>query len=138
MDVPLLIFGIPAYPLLPWLMRPYTDYPGSTAKERNFNYRQSRAQMCVENAFGWLIGRWRCLLKWMDYHVDNVPDIIATCVTLHNLCEVLGDNCQSDWFTNDTSLTSHATATTPPASSPAATTATATATSIRDAIRDSL
>ena len=62
-NVPLVILGDPAYPLLSWLMKPYLENAVTTLRERNFNYRQSRARMVVENAFGRLKGRWRCLLK---------------------------------------------------------------------------
>ena len=73
------------------------------------------------------------------YHIDNVPNVIATCVVLHNLCETLGDRCQSDWFTDDTSLSSQGTtATQPTASQPSSSTSATTAVLIRDAIRDSL
>ena len=51
-EVPLVILGDPAYPLLPWLMKPYAYNAHTTAKEKLFNYRQSRARMVVENAFG--------------------------------------------------------------------------------------
>jgi len=51
----------------------------------------------VENAFGRLKGRWRCLLKRIDHHTENVPYIVATCVTPHNLCELFGDRFQGSW-----------------------------------------
>ena len=57
-DVPLCILGDPAYPLLPWLMKPYAESVALTNSQRIFNYRQSRARMVVENAFGRLKGRW--------------------------------------------------------------------------------
>lgn len=57
-EVPLLVLGDPAYPLLPWLMKPFTDNGHLTAAERHYNYRQSRTRMVVENAFGCLKGRW--------------------------------------------------------------------------------
>ena len=59
-DVPLVMLGDPAYPLVSWLMKPYTLNDHTPADEKHFNYRQSRARMVKENAFGRLKGRWRC------------------------------------------------------------------------------
>ena len=53
--------------------------------------------MVVENAFGRLKGRWRCLLKRLDYNLCNVPVVVASCVTLHNICEEFGDHCLEEW-----------------------------------------
>ena len=76
-DVTLVVLGDAAYPLLPWLMKPYLDNPGTTDQERYYNYRQSRARMVVENAFGRLKGRWRCLLRRMAADVSNAPSIVG-------------------------------------------------------------
>ena len=43
--------------------------------------------MVVENAFGHLKGRWRCLLKRNDTATYNVPTLITACCVLHNVCE---------------------------------------------------
>ena len=45
----------------------------------------------VENDFGRLKLCWRCLSKKLDYKTKNVIDILAACVTLHNLCQICGD-----------------------------------------------
>lgn len=74
-------------------MKPYQENARTTDAQKHFNYRQSRARMVVENAFGRLKGRWRCLQKRLDLKLDNVPNVVATCVVLHNICEEFGDIC---------------------------------------------
>ena len=56
--VPLVVLGDPVYPLLPWLMKPYTANGRLTPAAKTFNYRLSRARIVVENAFGRLRSRW--------------------------------------------------------------------------------
>lgn len=91
-EIPLMILGDSAYPLLSWLMKPYSDTGALTPQQRHFNYRQSRAHMVVENAFRRLKGRWRCLLKRMDYYkIENATNVIASCIVLHNICKSRGD-----------------------------------------------
>ena len=51
----------------------------------------SSASQVVEQAFGRLKHRWRCLLKRCDAGVDNAIKIIGACVTLHNICEMRGE-----------------------------------------------
>ena len=50
-QVPLIIHGDPAYPSLPWLLKPYPDNSYTTPTKKLFNYRQRKARMVVENAF---------------------------------------------------------------------------------------
>lgn len=93
-----LILGDGAFPLSPNLMKPYADGPVFNQQQRVFNYHLSRARRVIENAFGRLKARYRCLVKNLAYHIDRVPVIVQTCCTLHNLCEELGDTCEREWL----------------------------------------
>ena len=108
-EVPLLLIGDPAYPLLDWLMKPFQDNGRLSREHHVFNYRLSRARIVVENAFGRLKGRWRCLLKRNDASIVNVPDIVGACVTLHNLCEMQSDSFIDEWLYSDSIQTHNTT-----------------------------
>ena len=60
-EIPLVVLGDPAY--LPWVMKPYIDNGHLSRDQRRFNYRLSRARVVVEDVYGRLKGRWRCLSK---------------------------------------------------------------------------
>ena len=96
-DVPLLILGDPAYPLLPNLMKGYTGY-GLTAVQKHFNNKLSSARFVVEHAFGRLKGRWRILNKKNDLRIDFMRPLVHTCCTLHNICESNGDPFRQAWM----------------------------------------
>lgn len=102
-QVPLCILGDPAYPALTWLMKAYPEHQNMTVRQINYNYRLSRARMVVENAFGRLKGRWRCLLKRNDCSADNVITVVCACVVLHNICELFQDECLEEWTVTDRS-----------------------------------
>ena len=97
-DVPLVLLGDLHTLCFPLLMKPYLWLVGMPAKKNKFNCRLSKARVVVENAFGRLKGRWWCLLKRMDNHVENVPHFVSACVVLHDVCEMYGDECQREWI----------------------------------------
>ena len=127
-----MILGDSAYPALPWLVKPFPETAIMTDMEKFYNYRQSRARMIVENSFGKLKGRWRCLLKRMDFQLENVAPVVTACVVLHNICELYGDTCLEEWRDSSTATGSPVISTST-SSTTSATSQTAAGT-IRDAI----
>lgn len=46
-----------------------------------------------------LKGRWRILLKRIDVQLKNVPNLVATCLVLHNMCIIFGDQFwKEEWM----------------------------------------
>lgn len=92
-QVPYTLVGDEAFPLKPYLMRPYPraaglDYP------KVFNYRLTRARRVLENAFGILANRWRILRRPFKASLENTNSIIASRLALHNF---LLTNNESRW-----------------------------------------
>lgn len=90
-DVPFFIVGDDAFPLRTYLMKPYSvrflDHD-----QRVFNYRCSRARRVVENAFGILASRFRCLHTCLQVTPVNAKKITKACVVLHNKLRDLRPN----------------------------------------------
>ena len=97
-DIPVVILGDPAYPLLRWVMKAFPDNGNLSHQQRKFNYCLSRARVIVEHSYGKLKGRWRCLLKRLDVNIDDVPELVAACCVLHNICEIHGDEFNVEWM----------------------------------------
>uniref|UniRef100_A0A673LCF8 DDE Tnp4 domain-containing protein n=1 Tax=Sinocyclocheilus rhinocerous TaxID=307959 RepID=A0A673LCF8_9TELE len=90
-NVPFVMVGDAAFPLKPFLMRPY---PGAnlTFKKRIFNYRLSRARMVVENAFGILSAKRRIFLNRINMQPKNVDTLVIAACILHNFLIVPSEN----------------------------------------------
>ena len=86
-DMPYFIAGDDAFPLKKWLMKPFSTR-GLDERCRIFNYRLSRGQCVVENAFIIPANRFSLLLGRMRQKPKVVCKIIMACICLHNLMRV--------------------------------------------------
>lgn len=82
--MPYFLIGDNAFALKKTMMKPY-GRRHLTRECRIFNYRCSRARRVVENAFGILACRFRCLLTTICKRPDNCRAIVMACIVLHNL-----------------------------------------------------
>nr|XP_060615329.1 uncharacterized protein LOC132765152 [Anolis sagrei ordinatus] len=94
-DVKPVILGDMAYPLLPWLMTPYSGHLDT--RKQLFNDTVGRCRTIVDYAFERLRGRWRCLLSRLDVRERYAPRVIVACCILHNICEARGEPLQDGW-----------------------------------------
>ncbi|XP_064483854.1 putative nuclease HARBI1 isoform X1 [Ornithodoros turicata] len=80
------LLGDLGYPLEPWLMTPFRA-PASD-KEVAYNAAHSRTRVRIEQCFGLLKMRFRCLQRYRTLHFapDRACNIITACAVLHNMC----------------------------------------------------
>lgn len=77
--------GDDAFPLKPYLMKPYTNHNRPlTREERIFNYRLSRARRIIENVFGILVSRFRVFDRKLAVKLETINKIVASACALHN------------------------------------------------------
>ena len=82
------------------MLSPYKGHKDElTREEYHWNFVQSSTRMCIERAFEMLKGRWRILLMRVDVHLKNVPELVSTCLVLHNICIIFGDSFwKTEWL----------------------------------------
>ena len=89
-DIPFFLLGDEALALDCNLMKPYPQR-SAFGDEKVFNYRLSRAQRIVENAFGILSSGFRILLRTLELYVQNVIQVVRACLALHNFLMEMKD-----------------------------------------------
>ena len=72
-----------AFPLKSYIMKLY-PHRGLTTKQKVYNYRQSRARITIENAFGILASRFQIMKKPIPFLPDKVDLFELTTCVLHN------------------------------------------------------
>ncbi|XP_011860040.1 PREDICTED: uncharacterized protein LOC105557405 [Vollenhovia emeryi] len=78
------LVGDEAFPLKPYLLRPYPGKNGLTQEQDIYNYRLSRARRIIENTFGILASQWRIYRKPIIASPDTAKLMVQATVCLHN------------------------------------------------------
>eukprot|EP00057_Strongylocentrotus_purpuratus_P028550 XP_011683024.1 PREDICTED: putative nuclease HARBI1 [Strongylocentrotus purpuratus] len=78
------LLGDNAFPLREFMLKPFSKRY-LNREEMVCNYRLSRARRVVENLFGIMAKRFRCLLTTLDVEPERAMTISNACITLHNL-----------------------------------------------------
>lgn len=83
-DIPYYLVGDDAFPLRRYMIKPYAQRYLDHGQDI-FNYRCSRGRRVVENAFGILSARWRCLHTPLQLEPDNAISVVKGMLVLHNI-----------------------------------------------------
>ena len=72
-------------------MRPYNIGQNIDPRKAKFNKKLCETRVRIERGFGILKARWRRHFKRLDSEIENVTNVIITCVVLHNMFQFNGD-----------------------------------------------
>lgn len=86
-----------AFALNRYIMKKYRGRNLSRA-QKVFNYRLGRARRIVENAFGIMANRFRCLLKPMELSVESAKLATIACCILHNFMLSRNTTTRANYF----------------------------------------
>lgn len=90
LQMPCFFVADDAFVLTENMMKPYSKRY-LNEKEKNFNYRLSRARRTIENAFGILSARWRIFRRPIAVNPTTVDNIIVSAICLHNFLKSVND-----------------------------------------------
>ena len=82
-DTPYFFIRDDAFPLRQHMLKPFSGRYMEN-EQLIFNYRLSRARWVVENLFGILGARFRCLLHTLEVTPEKAVSVTKACLTLHN------------------------------------------------------
>ncbi|KAG8372659.1 hypothetical protein BUALT_Bualt12G0089600 [Buddleja alternifolia] len=85
-SIPQYVLGDSCYPLLPWLLTPFSKKNEElSSSEMAFNEVHSRGMELVGTAFMKLKKRWKLVgKKWKEQCIEAFPFVIVACCLLHN------------------------------------------------------
>ncbi|GAB4837988.1 hypothetical protein Ancab_039833 [Ancistrocladus abbreviatus] len=84
------IVGTSGFPLMDWLLVPYT-HQNLTWAQHAFNEKIGEVQNVAKQAFTKLKTRWGCLQKRTEVKLQDLPSVVGACCVLHNICEMRND-----------------------------------------------
>ncbi|XP_052192789.1 protein ALP1-like [Diospyros lotus] len=81
------IVGDWCFPLLSFLITPFTWNGTGTPAQNEFDIALMKGRKVVEEAIGLLKGRWK-ILQDLNVGLNHAPQTIVACCVLHNLCQI--------------------------------------------------
>lgn len=106
------VVGNSSYPLLDWLLVPYT-HQNHTWSQHSFNEKIGDVQQIAKDAFMRLKGRWACLQKRTEVKLQDLPVVLGACCVLHNICELnnetMDESLNFDLFDDEITVGENAT-----------------------------
>ncbi|XP_034927290.1 protein ANTAGONIST OF LIKE HETEROCHROMATIN PROTEIN 1 [Populus alba] len=90
------IVGDWCYPLLSFLMTPFSPNGSGTPAQNLFDGMLMKGRSVVVDAIALLKGRWK-ILQDLNVGLDHAPQTIVACCVLHNLCQIAREPEPETW-----------------------------------------